>query len=420
MSDNGCPCCYVEPCVPDCTCVVRFSSLGCRRCARYGSQEQKVAASQRLVAIERERDASKSDLAALADLINTELRENHAGRQAELGQDLRPFIRLLVDKAKAQITNERDNLKMIVEDDNKRMECGHLGANKEVTDSLGSWQCEVCVALSNQGAKLWAVAVNALLVYGRHTSNCQIYWYTNRPEHCDCGLRKAISAAPITPPMDCKTCDDIVGEIANNDPRYQPMTTKRWDRVYALLLQMKSHIHPVPSVDRKYNWPNNRVACVSCKKPVTVTALNAIRCDRCKEMPPAVSEIVDGESIMGDDKRLLEIRERAEAATVGPWAKVSDGDYSVVSTGATMADQKTPVPIAFVEWDEDEEFITHAREDIPWLLSALLSAQATAYWECVQVAEDEAAMSDEGESYHAACKVIAKAIRAKLAKGEGS
>ena len=31
-------------------------------------------------------------------------------------------------------------------------------------------------------------------------------------------------------------------------------------------------------------WPNNRVACVNCKTPVQVTALNAIRCDDCQDL----------------------------------------------------------------------------------------------------------------------------------------
>lgn len=31
-------------------------------------------------------------------------------------------------------------------------------------------------------------------------------------------------------------------------------------------------------------WPNNQVACVNCKSPVKVTALNAIRCDKCSDL----------------------------------------------------------------------------------------------------------------------------------------
>lgn len=51
---------------------------------------------------EVERDNVQGELASLADLINTELRENHARKQAELGQDLKPFILLLVDTMRAK------------------------------------------------------------------------------------------------------------------------------------------------------------------------------------------------------------------------------------------------------------------------------------------------------------------------------
>lgn len=38
---NGCPCLYVEPCNSQCTCAMPMMSYGCRRCARYGSLEQR-------------------------------------------------------------------------------------------------------------------------------------------------------------------------------------------------------------------------------------------------------------------------------------------------------------------------------------------------------------------------------------------
>lgn len=41
--NDGCPCLYTTPCQPDCTCVRPMMSHGCRRCARYGSMEQKRA-----------------------------------------------------------------------------------------------------------------------------------------------------------------------------------------------------------------------------------------------------------------------------------------------------------------------------------------------------------------------------------------
>lgn len=44
----GCPCLYTNPCNPRCTCINGGSSFGCRRCATYGSLEQKTLKSQRL------------------------------------------------------------------------------------------------------------------------------------------------------------------------------------------------------------------------------------------------------------------------------------------------------------------------------------------------------------------------------------
>ncbi len=39
-------------------------------------------------------------------------------------------------------------------------------------------------------------------------------------------------------------------------------------------------------------WPNNRVACANCKKPVEVTALNALKCDKCAvEVPKLLNDI---------------------------------------------------------------------------------------------------------------------------------
>lgn len=45
---GGCPCLYVEPCFPSCTCATPVLSGGCDRCCRYGSLEQRKAAAKRL------------------------------------------------------------------------------------------------------------------------------------------------------------------------------------------------------------------------------------------------------------------------------------------------------------------------------------------------------------------------------------
>lgn len=47
---DGCPCTLVEPCMPNCTCANSAMSAGCRRCAKYGSLEQRMSVAKRLAA----------------------------------------------------------------------------------------------------------------------------------------------------------------------------------------------------------------------------------------------------------------------------------------------------------------------------------------------------------------------------------
>lgn len=55
---RGCPCTYGNPCSDRCTCAVPSSSTGCLRCCRYGSEEQRRAAADRIIAAaERSPDA---------------------------------------------------------------------------------------------------------------------------------------------------------------------------------------------------------------------------------------------------------------------------------------------------------------------------------------------------------------------------
>lgn len=44
----GCPCHYIDPCDPQCSCANDAMSGGCGRCARYGSPEQRKAAAERI------------------------------------------------------------------------------------------------------------------------------------------------------------------------------------------------------------------------------------------------------------------------------------------------------------------------------------------------------------------------------------
>ena len=46
---SGCPCAIIEPCNSMCTCVVPSSSMGCKRCCRYGSLEQRQNKARKLV-----------------------------------------------------------------------------------------------------------------------------------------------------------------------------------------------------------------------------------------------------------------------------------------------------------------------------------------------------------------------------------
>lgn len=73
-------------------------------------------------------------------------------------------------------------------------------------------------------------------------------------------------------------------------------------------------------------------------------------------------------------KRLQEIRERESKATAGPW--VTD-DVARVGVGepygpflATCKPSVHDWPVRQQEQD-DAEFIAHAREDVPWLLSEM-------------------------------------------------
>ncbi|WP_060210221.1 hypothetical protein [Sporosarcina koreensis] len=62
-------------------------------------------------------------------------------------------------------------------------------------------------------------------------------------------------------------------------------------------------------------------------------------------------------------EQLEAIRERAEAATEGPW-KNFDGGYIVGGSEIAVGEV-----VAEAERDADAEFIAHAREDIPALLA---------------------------------------------------
>ncbi len=61
--------------------------------------------------------------------------------------------------------------------------------------------------------------------------------------------------------------------------------------------------------------------------------------------------------------RLSQIRERAEAAMLGPWKHSNQHDGQMVNT---------PIEdVEFIPRFDDARFIAFAHEDIPWLLSEI-------------------------------------------------
>lgn len=57
-AERGCPCQLATPCLPTCTCAHPLLSGGCRRCARYGSDQQRVAHAVAIVAADVAREAT--------------------------------------------------------------------------------------------------------------------------------------------------------------------------------------------------------------------------------------------------------------------------------------------------------------------------------------------------------------------------
>jgi hypothetical protein len=103
------------------------------------------------------------------------------------------------------------------------------------------------------------------------------------------------------------------------------------------------------------------------------------------------------------DEQLAEIRERAEAATAGPW--YCGTEYEQSKRGNYVASKATGGIVA-AEQDgtdceletHDAEFIAHAREDVPDLLAEIERLR--------DALED---IADTGESYHEHyCRDIAR------------
>jgi hypothetical protein len=61
---GGCPCTLIEPCSRNCTCANGHMSGGCRRCAKYGSHEQRLAKARKLADADTARLAAEGGLRA--------------------------------------------------------------------------------------------------------------------------------------------------------------------------------------------------------------------------------------------------------------------------------------------------------------------------------------------------------------------
>ena len=92
---------------------------------------------------------------------------------------------------------------------------------------------------------------------------------------------------------------------------------------------------------------------------------------------------------MTDDERVAEIHVRCAMATKGPWFRwTAGGDVSSAPEDAIIFQHSGGIdatpngPCSCTpEADADCEFVAHAREDIPWLITQLLNAEMEAqYW----------------------------------------
>ena len=88
---------------------------------------------------------------------------------------------------------------------------------------------------------------------------------------------------------------------------------------------------------------------------------------------------------MSTEQRLREIRERAEAASPGPWRtsfiRSRSGDPAGDEHSVLTPDCDVVADIAWqIGWDEQQHrnaaFVAHARADVPWLLEQVAEARA--------------------------------------------
>lgn len=93
---GGCPCLLAEPCSPNCTCASPVMSGGCRRCATYGSLQQRQAAAQRLAGLDATPSASGASSTVLMDALTT-IKIQASGFFGSKNRDLKAAGRVLLE-----------------------------------------------------------------------------------------------------------------------------------------------------------------------------------------------------------------------------------------------------------------------------------------------------------------------------------
>lgn len=99
--------------------------------------------------------------------------------------------------------------------------------------------------------------------------------------------------------------------------------------------------------------------------------------------------------------RLAHIQARVEAAKNGPWVThsfVHNQDDDAPRELSIVAEDDQPGYIVIaneVEDDVDAEFIAHAREDVPFLLSALLASETQRQQDQEEIARLKTRLTEE-------------------------
>jgi hypothetical protein len=91
---KGCPCLLAEPCSNQCTCAHPGMSGGCARCARYGSSQQRLAASEWLA-------SQSSNLAQAKALLEEANKENKYEDNVLLSADWFDRVRAFLNQTES-------------------------------------------------------------------------------------------------------------------------------------------------------------------------------------------------------------------------------------------------------------------------------------------------------------------------------